>query len=76
MILRLLQFGRIDKLLVTVTTLCDQICRRFSPDTLDFLHTNNTDRHDITEILLKVTLTTNCDNNYSQVNIAIVLMKT
>ena len=45
------------------TTLCDKVCqwlassRVFSPGT-PFYSTNKTDRHDITEILLKVALTT------------------
>ena len=45
------------------TTLCDKVCqwlkasRWFSPGTL-VSSTNKTDRHDITEILLKVVLTT------------------
>ena len=45
------------------TTLCDKVCQRlatgqwFSPGT-SVSSTNKTDRHDITEILLKVTLNT------------------
>jgi hypothetical protein len=45
------------------TTLCDKDCQQlvagqwFSPGT-PFSSTNNTDRHDITEILLKVALNT------------------
>ena len=39
------------------TTLCDKVCQWFSPDTL-VSSTNNTDCHDITEILLKVVLNT------------------
>jgi hypothetical protein len=45
------------------TTLCDKVCqwlatgRWFSPGTL-FSSTNKTDRHDITEIVLKVALNT------------------
>jgi hypothetical protein len=45
------------------TTLCDQVCqwlaagRWFSPD-IPVSSTNKTDRHDITEILLKVALNT------------------
>ena len=45
------------------TTLCDEVCqwlatgRWFSPGSLVF-YTNKTDRHDITEILLKVALST------------------
>jgi len=45
------------------TTLCDKVCqclaagRWFSPGT-PVLSTNETDRYDITEILLKVTLNT------------------
>jgi hypothetical protein len=34
------------------TTLCDKVCQWLSPGT----STNKTDRHDITEILLKVAL--------------------
>jgi hypothetical protein len=46
-----------------VTTLCCKVCRRlsagrwFSPNTL-VSSTNNTGRHDITEILMKVALST------------------
>ena len=45
------------------TTLCDSVCQRlttgrwFSPGTL-ISSTNKTNRHDITEILLKVSLNT------------------
>ena len=39
------------------TTLCDKVCQWFSPGTL-VSSTNKTDRHDITEILLKVALNT------------------
>ena len=35
------------------TTLCDKVCQWFSPGT-QISPTNKTDRHDITEILLKV----------------------
>ena len=52
------------------TTLCDKVCllfaagRWFSPGTL-VSSTNKTDRHDITEILLKVALNTiNQTNQY------------
>jgi hypothetical protein len=51
------------------TTLFDQVCRwlatglEFSPDTL-VSSTNKTDRHDITEILLKVALSTTESNIY------------
>ena len=39
------------------TTFCNKVCQWFSPDTL-VSSTNKTDRHDITEILLKVALNT------------------
>ena len=43
------------------TTLCEKVCQTtgqwFSPDT-PVSFTNKTDRHDIAEILLKVTLNT------------------
>ena len=39
------------------TTLCDKVCRWFSPGTL-VSSSNKTDRHDITEILLIVALST------------------
>jgi len=39
------------------TTLCDKACQWFSQDT-PVSSTNKTDRHDITEILLKVALNT------------------
>jgi len=39
------------------TTLCDKLCQWFSPGT-PVSSTNKTDRHDITEILLKVALNT------------------
>ena len=39
------------------TSLCDEICRWFSPG-IPISSTNKTDRHDITEILLKVALNT------------------
>jgi hypothetical protein len=39
---------------VLYTTLCDKVCRWFSP----VFSTNKTDRHDITEMLLKVALNT------------------
>ena len=45
------------------TTLCDKVCqslatgRWFSPDT-PISYTNKTDRHDMTEILLKMALST------------------
>ena len=48
---------------VLETTLCDKVCQRlmadwwFSPGTL-ISSTSKTDRHDITEILLKVALNT------------------
>ena len=49
---------------ILATTLCDKVCQRittgrwFSPGTLFFSSTNKTDRHYITEILIKVTLNT------------------
>jgi hypothetical protein len=46
------------------TTLCDKVCatgRWFSQGT-PVSSTNKTDRHDITDILLKVALTTNFHN--------------
>jgi hypothetical protein len=49
-------------------TLCDKVCqwfatgRWFSPDT-PVSSTNKTERHDITEILLKVALNTNTKPN-------------
>jgi hypothetical protein len=55
------------------TTLCDKVCQRlatdrwFSPGS-PVSSTNKTDRHDITEILLKVTL-----NTIKQANIRIGL---
>ena len=39
------------------TTLCDQVCQWFSPGP-PVSSTNKTDRHGITEILLKVALNT------------------
>ena len=51
-------------------TLCDKICHWFatglwfSPDT-SFSSNNKTDRHDITEILLKVALNTNYKPNHT-----------
>jgi hypothetical protein len=39
------------------TTLCDKVCRWFSPG-IPVSFANKTDRHDITEILLKVALKT------------------
>jgi len=39
------------------TTLCDKVCQWFSPGT-PVSSTNKTDRHGITEILLKVALIT------------------
>ena len=39
------------------TTLCDKVCQWFSPITL-VSSTNKTDRHDISELLLKVALNT------------------
>jgi hypothetical protein len=56
-IVLLIDWGILD------TTLCDQVChwlatgRWFSPST-PISFTNKTDRHDITEILLKVALNT------------------
>jgi len=52
-----------DRIVVGFTTLCDKVCqwlptgRWFSPGTL-VSSTNETDRHVITEILLKVALNT------------------
>ena len=54
---------------VLYTTLCDRVCqwlaegRWFSPGTL-ISSTNKTDRHDITEILLKVALNTISHNHH------------
>ena len=51
------------------TTLCDKVCRDlqpgrwFSPGTIVF-STNKTDRHDITEIFLKVTQSSDHDHTY------------
>ena len=47
----LLRWGVLD------TTLCDKVCRWFSPDT-PVSSTNKTDCHDFTEILLKMALNT------------------
>ena len=53
---------------VFVTTLCDKVCQLhatgwwFSPDT-PVSSTNKTDRHDITEILLKLALSTITPNH-------------
>ena len=58
------------------TTLCDKVCqwlatgRWFSPGT-PVSSTNKTDRHDITEILLKVALNTIKQTNYQNVFIDI-----
>jgi hypothetical protein len=41
---------------IYIYTLCDKVCRWFSPGTP--ISTNKTDQHDITEILLKVALNT------------------
>ena len=55
------------------TTLCNKVCQwvatgqRFYPGNSDFLH-QKTDRHDITEILLKVALNT-CKPNHQPLNI-------
>ena len=53
------------------TTLFDQVCQWFSPSTL-VSSTNKTDRHDITEILLKVvlnTITLILKTNYTLLNL-------
>jgi hypothetical protein len=61
------------------TTLCDKVCQWlttgqwFSPGT-SVSSTNKTDRHDITEILLKVTLNTITINRSYSTNIQFVLI--
>ena len=57
------------------TTVCDKVCRWFSPGTPEISSTNKTYRHNIAEILLKVelstltlTLTFNNSPNHDQQN--------
>ena len=60
------------------TTLCDKVCqwfatcRWFSPGT-PVSSTNNTDRHDITEIVLKVTLNTIYKPNIAYYSLSLYL---
>ena len=50
---------------VLYTTLCDKVCQWLSAGLWFFIRSSNkTDRHDITEILLKVTLNTITLNSY------------
>ena len=50
---------------VLYTTLCDKVCQWLSAGLWFFIGSSNkTDRHDITEILLKVTLNTITLNSY------------
>ena len=53
---------------VRCTTLCDTVCQWFSPSP-PVSSTNKTDRHDITEILLKVALNTIKQTNKQTSNV-------